>query len=118
MLVWKKAKFGWNDWAWTPSITNETSEGLNYVVAYRHSTENDIEECRYEGNVPEDYEYNHRAYWRVVYIAQPQPDDFLLKAEYDEDKLREMLEMKAKLLGLEELGIERLRSMGALKIGA
>jgi hypothetical protein len=35
--------------------------------------------------------------------------------EYDEQELREMLEMKVKLLGLEELGIERLRSVDALK---
>jgi hypothetical protein len=115
MLVWKETKNGWVDWAWSPCITNENNEGLNFVVAYRQSTYGDVGECKYEDNVPDDFEDNHAAYWRVVYIAQPCADDFFLISEYDEDKLRETLEMKAKLLGLEELGIERLRHMEVLK---
>jgi hypothetical protein len=115
MLVWKEGMYGWNDLAWEPCITNETSTSLNFVVAYRQSTENDEAECRYEANVPDNYDIHYPLYWRVVYVAQPQPDDFLLVSEYDEEELRETLEMKVKVLGLEELGIERLRSMDALK---
>lgn len=117
MLVWKETKFDWHDWAWEPCITSEENQSLNYVVAYRQSTENDVAECEGEDNVPNSYYIHYPLYWRVVYVAQPFPDDFFLISEYDEDKLREMLEMKAKLLGLEALGIERLRSMRALKIG-
>ena len=115
MLVWKEGMYGWNDWAWEPRITNETSTSLNFVVAYRQSTENDVGECTHEDNVPDNYDIHYPLYWRVVYIAQPQSDDFFLIMEYDEQELREMLEMKVKVLGLEELGIERLRSMDALK---
>jgi hypothetical protein len=115
MLVWTKVKNGWVDWAWEPRMTNDNNEYLNFVVAYRQSTENDVGECMGEDNVPDNYDIHYPLYWRVVYVAQPQPDDFFLIVEYDEAELRETLEMKVKVLGLEELGIERLRSMRALK---
>lgn len=117
MLVWTKVTNKWTDWAWEPRITNDSNDHLNFVVAYRQSTPSDVGECMGEEGVPDNYNIHYPLYWRVVYVAQPQDDDFFLISEYDEDELRHMLELKVKVLGLEALGIERLRNMKALKKG-
>ena len=115
MLVWTKTKNEWTDWAWQPCIVNDTNDYLNFVVAYRQSTYSDVGECTGEEGVPDNYDIHYPLYWRVVYVAQPMPDEFFFISEYDEDELRHMLELKVKVLGLEALGIERLQNMKALK---
>lgn len=115
-LAWTETKHDWVDLAWKPCITNSENIPLNFVVAYRQSSMSDVDECVSEPNVPDNYDIHYRLYWRVVYIAQPQDDDFFLISEYDEAELRHVLELKVKVLGLEALGVERLRSMGVLKL--
>jgi hypothetical protein len=109
-LEWISNAEGWWDWAWTPKIN---ATGLNFVVAYRVATLVDIKNAEDDGfDTPPRSEVDK--YWCAVYLTYSQPDDFYLREDYPVEKLRQHLELKCKVLGLERLAIERLHNEGLL----
>ena len=104
---WIPVTQNWTDWAWTPPITNAA---FNFVAAYRPAEDGDIEDAESDAifEAPPYPDRSHEDYWYIVYLPLDEPEEFLLRENYNEEEVRRHVELKCKLFAVEQRAIERL----------
>jgi hypothetical protein len=96
----------WTDLRWKKAIAKD--KDFNFILSYVNlqSAGEDIL-SRFNDALPADHKT--RDYWVVVYIAADVETDYWAMDEFTEKQLRRALLAKARLVGAEELAIERIK---------